>query len=143
MDETEIQEKIKKGYLRVKMIVEIAGFPEEHVKKTLGIVREKALEVKGVEEIKTQIREPKKISERMWSGFVEFETMMDSLPTLIGLSFDFMPSSIEIIEPESISADSGVMSDVLNDLAARLHQYDAIAKMLRAKLAMKEKENKA
>jgi len=142
MDETQIKEKIKQGYLRVKLIVEIAGFPEEHVNHTLNLVKEKILEVKNVELLKANIREAKKMSERMWSGFVEIEILVDRLASLIGICFDFLPSSIEIIEPETIPEDSGYLSDVLNDLAAKLHHYDAVAKMLRAKLALKEKESK-
>jgi hypothetical protein len=96
--------------------------------------------MKGVDLLKDHIKEPTKISERMWSGFLEIELLIDRLATLIGVCFDFMPSSVEIIEPEKLSEDSEYMSDVLNDLTARLHQYDAVAKMLRAKLTMQEKE---
>ena len=138
----EFKEKLKQGYLRTKLIIEIAGFPEEHVNHTLNLIKEKLLELNGVESVKTKIREAKKISERMWSGFVEIEILVDKLSSLLGICFDFMPSSVEIIEPETITEDSGYLSDVINDLAAKLHHYDAVAKMLRAKLALKEKESK-
>jgi len=142
MEESQIQEKIKQGALRTRLIVEIAGFPEEHITHTLNLVKDKVAEIKGVDLIKADIREPKKISERMWTGFVELEALMDRLSTLMGICFDFMPSSVEILEPDTIREDAGYLSDVFNDLTAKLHQYDAVAKMLRAKLALKEKENK-
>ena len=63
MDETQIKEKLKQGYLRTKLIIEIAGFPEEHVNHTLNLIKEKLLELNGVESVKTKIREAKRVTQ--------------------------------------------------------------------------------
>ena len=131
-------------WLKTVMIVEIAGFPKEHIEQTIVLLGEKfAYDLKTVKVTKRLVREPQQIkNSKIWSGFVEFHCDVQNLATLIGLIFDYMPSSVEIIEPESITEDALCLAGILNDLAAKLHQYDATVKTLRAKTIILEKELK-
>jgi hypothetical protein len=43
-----------------------------------------------------------------------------------------MPSSIDIIEPAELAFDTKALTDLLNDLQARLHQVDMAMKSLQA-----------
>ena len=56
------------------------------------------------------------------------------------ICFDFMPSVIEIIEPLDLKFESKDYEDFMNDLLARLHQYDFVVKNLRAENMMLKKE---
>ena len=58
---------------------------------------------------------------------------------LFGFCFDFMPSSLEIVKPETLKFDATKMNNLLNDLAARLHYYDMIVKQLRVRNMILEK----
>ena len=49
-------------------------------------------------------------------------------------------ASVEILEPESITEEMQNLNGILNDLAAKLHQYDATVKMLRAEVALLNKK---
>ncbi len=48
------------------------------------------------------------------------------------LCFDYMPSSIEILEPAGMEVDMNDMVSMLNDLLARIHKYDMVLKNLHA-----------
>ncbi|MEM2874382.1 MAG: hypothetical protein QW063_02995 [Candidatus Nanoarchaeia archaeon] len=137
----EAQEK----WLKTRLIIEIAGSPKEHVDKTLLLLGEKFGE--GDPEIKVtkrSVKEPTKIekSKDLWSGFIEFEADVKYLSTLIGIIFDYLPSSVEILEPEEFVTQTPYINGILNDLAAKMHQYDATIKMLKAEIALLRKKLK-
>ncbi len=132
MDQQEIALKVKEGWLHCTIIIEIAGWPKEHVGSTLKLIVDKLKKEKAVSLIKEKISEPKKVSEKIWSAFVELDVLVKSLVDLIGLVFDYMPSSVEIIEPETIKESTQGLGELLNDLIAKLHAYDAAVKKLKA-----------
>ena len=142
MKESEIQQHIKEGWIRLKSIFEIAGFPEEHIAETIKLVAEK-LSKEQIKIIDQKIREPKKISEKMFSAFIEMEFLAQSLTQIMGLIYDYLPSSIEIIEPEDpISDDPQAMSELLNDLIAKLHRYNQAIHALQAENIVLKKNQK-
>ncbi|MEK6923113.1 MAG: hypothetical protein AABW84_00230 [Nanoarchaeota archaeon] len=119
--------------IKARIIIEVAGWPEEHITSTLNLVKEKfGGENVGIAVKKATIREPKKISDRAYSGFVEFEFTAKRMTDLVGVVFDWMPSSVEIIEPVDLLDTNANFSDLLNDLSAKLHQYDALIKKLKS-----------
>jgi hypothetical protein len=136
-------EEKKEGWMKTRLIIEIAGSPKENVDKAMVLLGEKFGE--GVSEMKvrkTSVKEPQQIKghEKVWSGFIEFEVDVKDLPTAFGIVFDYLPSSIEIVEPDQLLVQIADINVIINDLAARLHQYDAALKMLRAEnFALKKK----
>ena len=60
--------------------------------------------------------------------FVEIEMLVEKINDLISFCFDYMPSSVEIIKPESLKVNSRDIQNMLNDLQARLHSTDMLAK---------------
>ena len=42
MKESEIAEKIRAGWIRLKVIIEVAGFPSEHITKTINLMAAKS-----------------------------------------------------------------------------------------------------
>ena len=132
----------EKRWLKTRMIVEVAGFPKEHIEHTIVLLGEKFADgLKAVRVTKKMVREPVQIKDSViWSGFVEFHCDIQDIATLMGLMFDYMPSSVEIIEPETVTEETQNLNDILNDLATRLHQYDATVKTLRAEKNILGKE---
>jgi len=145
-------EKSEKSWFKTRFILEIVGFPEEHINDTLKLISGKFGE--GVKEIrvnKKTIRDAKKISidskkpieeSKFFAGFIEIEADVANLVTLTGIIFDWMPASIEIMSPDSVIEDKVHANELLNDLCGRLHQYDQITKMLKAQNAILSKELK-
>jgi len=60
----------------------------------------------------------------MFSTFAELGILFKDMQTLLGFCFDFMPSSIEILDPEKLSFKSNNFAGLINDLLTRLHQIN-------------------
>lgn len=133
MDKKEIKDKLAAGWLHSHIIFEILGKPAEHIEKALGILIEKLEKEKNLELLEKKIHKAKKVekTKNIFTTFAEVEILINNLPRLVEIIYDYMPSSIEIIEPTSFVFKIEDANALLNDLAARLHQYDALSKKLK------------
>jgi len=123
----------------VRIVIEILGAPKEHVEKTLKLVMDKVKEQKYIQLLKEKVFETKKVKQ-FWSTFAEVEMAVEGINNLMNFCFDFMPSSVEILEPEKFSVNANYLNDLLNDLLARLHKYDMLLKNLHAENTLLKKE---
>ncbi len=135
----EIKEKIEKGAVHAIFIIEMAGRPAEHVEKTLKDFVEVFSKQKEVEILDKVFHEPHPV-ENLFSCFVEIEFITENVTRLLNLVFEFMPSSVEIIEPETLRMSVADANALANDLSTRLHQYDAIAKKVQIEKKIIEKQ---
>ncbi len=122
------------------MIVEMAGRPAVHLTESLekhvGVLRD----VKDVEIHEIKVSEPRIIvqeegkevvkGEEMFTAFAECDIEIPSFARMSETMFDFMPSSVEVIEPSSVNLGMTEATDLLNNISGRLHRYDEIAKVL-------------
>lgn len=122
-----------------KVIIEIAGFPEDHVKKTMDMVMEKLKAESKIRVIKEFVAEVEKIKE-MWSTFADMELEFEDMDSINNFCFDYMPSSIEIMNSEKLHIDANEISNLLNDLLARLHNFTMFLKNLQAENINLKKE---
>lgn len=134
------REKIDQGWIRCNIVVEVLGKPADYLDEVLKKTVEHLEKAKDLEVINKKFYEPTPI-ENMFSTFTELEMLFKDMKTLSKFVFEFMPSNIEIIEPNNIKFDLNSANEFINILAARMHQFDAIAKrvgfenkILRAKL---------
>ena len=131
-----------------RAIMEVLGSPKDHVESTAKDLVESIKERKEIELVKSNISESKevKVSDKQpenikfFSIIIEVEIGVENIEKLVGFCFDFMPSSIDILEPSTLEMDARDVNGVLNDLMARLHRYDMFLKNLKAHAAMLEKE---
>ena len=126
--------------LTVRAIIEILGAPKEHVEETMNKIVEMVKKNYAVRD--SMIHEAKEM-DKFWSTFVEIELKIKKVDDLVGFGFDFMPSSIEILEPSRIDTDNLEMNNLFNDLLARLHQYDMVLKNLSAQNKLLQKQKKS
>ncbi len=113
--------------IHAKIVIEILGTPKEHVEETIRKVIENLKKEEGVKLLKEVTYEAEKIKE-MWSTFSDLDIELEDATKLVGICFDYMPSSVEIIEPLKMNIETTMISDFLNDLLARLHKTDMILK---------------
>ena len=124
---------MEKPAVTIKAIMELMGSPEEHVDKTMDMIVEKLKEAKDIEVISDKISETTRIEDRpFWSKFVDLELGFKNMDDVTGFCFDFMPSSIEVVDPGSFNLKKDVMENLWNDLIAKLHQYDMLLKNMHA-----------
>ncbi len=141
MKEREIEQKIKEGWIRLKIVIEVAGFPKEHIEKAIASIGEKLHTEKSSIVVEQTTHPARNVSENMFSTFIEVELLSESLTQLMGLLYEYMPSSIEIIEPEDpISDDPQAVTMVLNDLLAKLHKYNQMVHAIQAENAILKKQ---
>jgi hypothetical protein len=129
-----------------RAIVEVIGKPQKYVEETINVILEKTEEIKGlkiqekkIEPVKSLKDEnlekvEKKIQDQkgeLFSTFTEIEFLADNLDVVASFCFDFLPSSLEIIEPEKIETDIQDVSKLLNDTLSRIHSADHIVKKLK------------
>ncbi len=115
-----------------RAIIEILGKPKEHVDQSLKEYIQRLKEDERYEVSHVSFADLKKQEdEEMWATFAEADISTESVDNIISFCFDYMPSLLEILKPESLTLSAEALSLFLNDLQARLHQVDMIAKKVK------------
>ena len=118
--------------MQVRMIIEILGRPIGNVTEAItGLVKRLETE-KGVKIQEQTIHEPVvvKDAKELFTTFAELIVEMDSMRVFFSIVFAYMPSHIEIINPENFEMRNEDLTTAANAIVQRLHEYDAIAKRL-------------
>ena len=131
--------------ISIRAVIEVAGFPKEHIEQVIVKIIEKLKQENKV--INSQVYEAVELKDKMqgfWSTFCEIELDFEKIDKIITFCFEYMPSSIEIINPEKVNFTNLEFSNILNDLLSRLHEYDMVVKNLTASnMALKKKAEKS
>lgn len=135
-DKTEridISEKLNQGWLQASLIIELLGKPKDYIEKVIDAAIDHLGEEKGVVLLKKTVHPANLVKDttEAFTTFGEAEILAENMAKLIGIIFDYMPASVEIVEPASLNLKIEDANALLNDLATRMHHYDAIAKQMR------------
>jgi hypothetical protein len=101
------------------------------------------IKVSEPREIKIDEKAEIKKGEKMFTAFAECDFELPSFSRMTETMFDFMPSSIEVIEPNNVDLDLGEATDLLNNISGRMHRYDEIAKVAGERLRQMDAQLKA
>ena len=123
------------------MIVEMAGRPAEHLtdalEKHIGVLNS----VKDIEVHSIKVSKPTEIDAKvenaedvMWTAFAEADFECGNFSRLSDTMFDFMPSSIEVIEPSKVTLNMSEATGLLNNISGRMHRYDELANLAGGRL---------
>lgn len=123
LTDAEVKERLEKGYFSINAVIEIVGAPREHVEDTLRLVLKQLREEKGIDVLGGKVHEPKPQGP-FFSTFAELKVLVKDFATLVSMCFNYMPSSVEIIEPAQFRLAPVDVSSLFNDLLARLHEID-------------------
>ena len=118
--------------IRTKVIIEVIGAPKEHIEKALGMILNRIKEEKYLEVVKAISFEAKQLKDKIYTTFAETEIHFDDINKVIDFCFNYMPSSIEILEPTELTMSAKETNDMLNDVLAGLHKYEMVMKNLHA-----------
>ncbi len=126
--------------IKALIILEVLGRPKEHLVETLKKMVETIGKENGIKVLNSNIHEAKlyerkdekgnviKSESELFTSFAEIEFECDNIVNLFGICFTYMPSSVEIIEPERVSLKNIEFNSIANEIIRRLHHYDSIAK---------------
>lgn len=122
-----------KENLKVRSIIEIVGSPENYINEIMDKVVNKLDERAEIKVLKKDVFKANQIEGKpLWSSFCEVELDIDGVDTLLSYCLDFMPSSIEIVEPDIFSLKNNKVTNMFNDLLAKLHENNIILKNTQA-----------
>lgn len=116
--------------IKAQLVFEIMGRPPEHISEALQVLITKISQEKGVKVISKKISDPAPVkdAQNLFMSFTDIEIECDSLERLFGVVFVYMPSHVEVFDPENLKFSNTELSAMLNFLAGKLHMYDSIAK---------------
>lgn len=115
-----------------RAVIEVLGKPKQHVDASLKGYIKKLKEDKHYMVLREECADTKKQdNSELWTAFAELEINVQSISDLINFCFDYMPSVVEITDPEELKLNNRNISAFLNDLQAKLHNVDMLAKQLR------------
>jgi len=114
-----------------RTVIEVLGKPKEHVENAMKGYIKKIKTDEKFKVLREEYAELKKQESDLWSTFAELEIEVPEVKVLIGFCFDYMPSIIEILSPNRLEITEEDLSIFFNDLQARLHQVDMIAKQVK------------
>ena len=119
--------------IHFRTVIEVMGKPREHIEKSINTYVENLKKNKEYEVISEEFAEIKKDDEQeMWTTFVELEVKTAKILNLSAFCFDYMPALIEVLSPKELHLRDVELSTFLNDLQAKLHQVDMVAKQVKA-----------
>src|SRR3989344_2615144 len=112
-----------------RVIVQIVGKPESNIVKAMDLMIEK---IKKDENLLIRHIETSEITEEegIFSIFTEIEIETKGMDELAWFCFDYMPSSVEIIEPREIKYRAEHLTSFLNEIQSRVHSMDLALKTL-------------
>jgi hypothetical protein len=118
--------------IKAMLIIDIIGRPPKHLVETLEKIIEEMGKEKGVEIKSKDVKEPAvmKDNKEFYTTFAEIEVEVEDILYLAILMFKYMPAHIEVISPENISLSNNGWSDILSELARRIHAYDEVARVM-------------
>lgn len=127
-----MESKNDENKAQVRAIIEVLGKPKEHVQTTLKkyIDNIKNDEKYDVEEEHFEEPVEQEDQKGVFSAFSEILFNVKDINQLISFCFDYMPSSVEITDPEFFKISAKSISDLLNDMQSRLHHTEMISKKL-------------
>lgn len=125
----------------VRAIIEVMGFPEEHVKEVTEKVIEKLKAEDRITVIKDTLHPAQKVKEKFFSCFAEVELKIHDFSKLLGFCYDYLPSSVEILDTEKVVIPVREFHFALNETLEKLHHYNLTVTNLTNRLTQLEKKN--
>jgi len=110
--------------LKARAIIEVIGYPQDYVDRVINNVSDKLKGEEGIKIINSEIAPAEKVKDKMSASFIEAEIEFESFARFSYFCFDYMPSSIEILNYDKNKLDSRQLTIGLNDMLGRLHQFN-------------------
>ncbi len=129
MDSEAMERKLKEGWVKSWMMIEVLAINEEAAKQSLESHVEKMGKEKKTLIAKKEFKEVKPIEnpfpkvEKAYSYVVELEVLTENFETLVYLAMNYAPSGVEILHPEKIVLDMGEAQGIVVSVADMLHKF--------------------
>ncbi|MDP3918345.1 MAG: hypothetical protein Q8Q35_00370 [Nanoarchaeota archaeon] len=118
----------------IRITAEVIGAPKEHVEETLTKMLDALDKEEDINVLSRKTHETNRMekNDKLWSTFAEVEFEANSFQRVLNICYDYMPSTIEIIEPAGMDIDTNDVNDFMNDFLSKLHKYAMVMKKLQS-----------
>jgi len=137
-----------------RTIIELLGAPKSYIEKTMKAYLDKIEKNPNYKVLNAKIIKPKKVKkvdeetakmhnvkEDLFSTYAELEIGVKNKGKVFDFCFDYMPSSVEVIEPMKIGFSADELSRFLSDIQATLHKIDFALKKTNAANKVLDSQN--
>jgi hypothetical protein len=115
-----------------RSIHEIVGKPKEHIEQTMDMYIDKIKKDNNLELVKTDRPEAESHENDMFSVIAELEIKAKTTGDLMLFCYEYMPGSVEILEPGELIYKAHEFTAFINDVQSKLHKVDMVVKKLSA-----------
>jgi hypothetical protein len=120
-------------------MIEILGFPEDHLKEVVKQVVEKLKNENGIAVIQSEVHEPQVIQEKFFSSFIEAEIKINDFNKLLHFCYEYLPSTIELLDVEKVTITNREFTIGINEMLQKIHNYNIIINNISNRLQKLEK----
>lgn len=124
VDKQVVNDLLSKGNYLARAIIEIVGKPQKHVEDTLHDYLKKISEDYKLLSISSEETKPVEDSKELFSSFAEIEFLAKDLDGLLNFTIDYMPASIEVVEPSKLNVSAPFVSQMLTEFVGKVHTVD-------------------
>ncbi|MBU2560888.1 MAG: hypothetical protein KKD17_01225 [Nanoarchaeota archaeon] len=136
------KERVDKGGVLVRTIIEVLGAPKEYVEDAIKVVVDKLHKTDGLEVVSESTYEAEEKG-KLFSTFSEIEIWFKDVDALSKFIFDFTPSSVEVVQPSKLSLSAIFVSGFMNDFLLKMHDMGLKLKDTAAKSQLLQKNTDA
>lgn len=119
--------------IKIRTIIEVAGFPQDHVNEVILKVMENLRKELKIKILKEAIAEAQPAKE-VFSGFMELEIYIETFDRLIYFCQTYLPSSIEVLDTTEVKLTTEEFRNGMNDLIAYMHRLNLVVSNMQAQL---------
>lgn len=124
-----------------RIIFEVMGSPKDYVEQTMKDVINKLSSDKKIKIRNYNTYDAVQMdNKKMWSTYSEVELETEKMNNLLEICFDYMPSTLEILEPAGMNIDTNDISNLMNDLLSKLHNFTMLIHKLKAEIKRSNKK---
>ena len=129
------KERVDKGMILARVVIEVLGAPKEYVEKAVQIVVDKVHSIKDAEVVSESTFEAEEKG-KLFSTFSEIEMWFKNMDQILKFLFEFTPSSIEIMQPTTVNLKANMLSGICNDFLLKMHDLGMKLKDTAAKVKL-------
>ena len=108
----------------IRAIIEVMGHPEAHVNDISKKVLENLKKEAGITVLKEDMNQAELIKADIFGSHLEVELKIINLERLLSFCYEYLPSSIEVLDEEKIVMPAREVSSALSEMLRKLHGYN-------------------
>ena len=117
----------------IRTIIEVIGHPEPHVNEVASKVLENLKKEPGITVLKEGLSKAELVKSDIFASHLEIELKLVDMNRLLSFCYEYLPSSVEIIDAKKIVIPTREVTIALGEMLRKLHGYNLMLHNLNEK----------